>query len=490
MGLMQMLSNLFKRFAPTKRLEEVGPLIDQWRQIYEGNPPWKKQKVTTINQLDGERVIKTLGGGKIVCKEIAALVWAEPAAVDAGEFIKAVLEGNAFNSRFPERIEYLAALGGICLKPIVEGGRLVIEYVPADRFIPTYWNSAGVYGGKFLDRQTAGDKKYVRIETHTPATIPATEAQAEQRGYQITNELYEQHGEEYRAVDLKALYKDMEASAFIPSDVPLFAYIKTPDANNLDMDSPAGISFFANSVDTLQSLDEAFDSINREIKLGRKRVIVPTAAIKAVVSSNGQTRRFFDANDEVYEAFDLEDAEKQKIIDNTTDIRVDPLVTAIQNALDLLAMQIGFTPGTLTFKDGGVKTATEIISKDSRTFKTVKNFQAVIGAGIVGMIKAAWAVAEYYKLPGVDRKEIAIKWDDSILEDRDSDASYWQKLTAAELASKRQAIMSIHKCTEAEADKILQQIAKERPATIDLGTFGADNNPGGGAAGAGDNGAV
>ena len=35
---------------------------------------------------------------------------------------------------------------------------------------------------------------------------------------------------------------------------PLFAYMKTPFTNNLDM-SPVGISFFANAIDQLEELD-------------------------------------------------------------------------------------------------------------------------------------------------------------------------------------------------------------------------------------------
>ena len=63
---------------------------------------------------------------------------------------------------------------------------------------------------------------------------------------------------------------------------PLFVYITTALANNFNPDSPIGISQYANAIDTLKSLNTAFDALNSEIKLGKKRIIVPATSMRDV----------------------------------------------------------------------------------------------------------------------------------------------------------------------------------------------------------------
>ena len=81
----------------------------------------------------------------------------------------------------------------------------------------------------------------------------------------------------------------------------LFAYYRPAMANNLDDNSPLGVSIYANAMGTLKALDIAFDSFVREFKLGRKRIIVPAKCIRTVIDpETGMQRRYFDTSDEAY----------------------------------------------------------------------------------------------------------------------------------------------------------------------------------------------
>lgn len=55
----------------------------------------------------------------------------------------------------------------------------------------------------------------------------------------------------------------------------LFAYYRTAIANNIDENSPLGVSIYANALSTLKALDICYDSFIREFRLGKKRIIVP-----------------------------------------------------------------------------------------------------------------------------------------------------------------------------------------------------------------------
>ena len=98
----------------------------------------------------------------------------------------------------------------------------------------------------------------------------------------------------------------------------LFAYYRPAIANNLDDDSPLGVSIYANALSTLKALDICYDSFVQEFRLGRKRIIVPAQCLRTVQDPvTNQVRRFFDATDEAYVALKSDDTDALKIQDNT-----------------------------------------------------------------------------------------------------------------------------------------------------------------------------
>ena len=64
------------------------------------------------------------------------------------------------------------------------------------------------------------------------------------------------------------------------SEEPLFQILVPNMVNNIDLDSPMGISVFANAVDEIKGCDLVFDSYMNEFVLGRKRVLVPISLAK------------------------------------------------------------------------------------------------------------------------------------------------------------------------------------------------------------------
>ena len=60
-------------------------------------------------------------------------------------------------------------------------------------------------------------------------------------------------------------------------DRPLFQIIMPNICNNVDLDSPLGISVFANAISQLKGCDLVYDSYMNEFVLGRKRILVPSA---------------------------------------------------------------------------------------------------------------------------------------------------------------------------------------------------------------------
>src|SRR5690606_33684141 len=154
----------------------------------------------------------------------------------------------------------------------------------------------------------------------------------------------------------------------------------------------------------------------------------------------------------------------QKIQDMSVELRVDEHVSAIQALLDILAMQIGFSPGPFTFDGQGVKTATEGVSENSNTYRTKNSHELLIEEALQEFIEWLGQVGELdggFNAP--QEYDIAIDFDDASAQDRRANADYYLKLKNAGLSSARTALMRILDLTEEQAEEGLRRIAEESP---------------------------
>ena len=446
--------------------EEMYSLIDQWKDLYRGYyEPWHHLEYKTV---DGTKTRKmdTLNMAKTSASEMASLVFNEKCEISIGDnenetakFIDEVFKHNKFNKKFQDFLEYQFAMGGMVIKPYVEDEQVKLSFVTADCFIPVSWQNESIREGVFINETQKGRKKYTLLEWHV----------WENGVYTVKNELYESEtgADLGRKVSLDVLYPGLEPIVGMPKiKKPIFVYFKPNTANNFDTQSPLGISLYANALPVMKSIDTAFDSFHREFRLGKKRIIVPETMIRTVVDpETGAMNRYFDASDETYEALagDMDDTEIKEI---SVELRVDEHIAAINALLNIFAMQTGFSSGTFTFDGESMKTATEVISEQSKTFKSKQSHEIIIEAGLIELIESILAIAETYELfASKDELEISIAFDDSIAEDKAAEINKQVQLVQAELQSKKRAIMKIFGVTEDEAMEIIAEIAEEQKQT-------------------------
>ncbi|WP_077735641.1 phage portal protein [Bacillus sonorensis] len=474
MGLIKEI-NAISDIRPIPINDSFYEAIDTWLALYKGhlakydNEPFHEVEFTTIEGGEQTRRMHTLGMPKIASKEMASLIFNEKCSIniddeDLAENLGNVFEYNNFYKRFQNDLEYMFASGGLVAKAHVEVDRtgekqIKISFVTADCFMPLSYSNDEILEGVFLNISRKGDKWYTLLEWHT----------WEGNEYVIRNELFESGnaGQLGVKVPLDTLYEGLKATASIENlSRPLFSYFKPNIANNIDLQSPLGISLFANAIDTIKLIDTAFDSYHREFLLGKKRIMVPATAIRAVTDpETGEMRRYFDASDEAYEAFSFDSIDAQKIYDNSVELRVEEHIKAIQSLLDIYAMQIGFSPGIFSFDGQGVKTATEVVSENSKTFQTKNSHETVIEEGIKNLIASICELAKLEKVFTVPEKyDVSIDFDDSIAEDRDANANYYLKIMNNGLMPKYMALMRILKVPEDQAKRIIQE-AKDEAAT-------------------------
>lgn len=473
-----------------------------WKWVYRGYySAWHLIKAPTIADPDAKRKMSFLSLGKAVCAELAGMTWTDQTDINVStngvgenqrdllaEFVAHVLQENNFGVKMLEAIEQAAALGGEALKvwyevkhdengnEIPDSGEIKIGYCMADQFVPTAWNNAEISEGVFISRIAKDGYYYTRLEWH----------KWEATTYVITNELYRSEIRKSGATEsqdilgyrypLNTVYPYLNERTEINTiEKSLFSYFRTPTANNIDDNSPLGVSIYGNAMETLHAIDIAFDSFVREFRLGKKRIIVPARMIKQVIDPvTGRLIRYFDATDETYEALSTDDPDSLKIQDNSVELRVEEHVAGINAFLNIFCLQIGLSAGTFSFDaKSGLKTATEVVSENSKTYKTVKNFQNMVTPAVKRLVDNIITVASLYDVQhegvSIAREaekgyEVSVLLDDGITQDRQTNINEGIALVNARLMSKKKFLTDPkfgQGLTEEEAEAELAQIASE-----------------------------
>jgi A118 family predicted phage portal protein len=377
-------------------------------------------------------------------------------------------------------LEYQGALGAqvikICLGKDQNGKATIgLDFVKAQNFIPLSWDNGMIREGVFLDRRVIAGRPYVRVETHRLSRPTPENPEAPSTGYIITNRAYNE--ETQIEVSLDRFGDGIEPEVYIASDKPLFAYIRNPEANNINPESPTGISLFANAIDTIQALDIAFDQFYSEIELGGRRIALPGAVFRTYSQQldDGTSKRvsYFDPSDRLFMRLEGDDAEKFKPTDLTFDIRAAQFKDSIQTLLDILAMLTGFDTGYFSFNGVSVKTATEIISENSHTYKTMAGFRDNLDAGLKHIFTVINELGRIYNIQGASDKEVSIVWDDSVIEDRTARANYYSKLYQDGLLDLESALVKIHRINKEDAAAMASKIKSQRQTVGAESLFGA-----------------
>lgn len=477
-----------------------------WKYLYRGYyKPWHRISAPTVKDALHERDLERMDTAKAICAELAGLIWNEQCEISVSqetgkdqlldEFVHDVLMKNGFWIKMQEHIEQVLALGGGAIKVwyeekrdgegnvIPNSGNIRLGFCMADQFVPTAWDNTQVTDGVFISRQAKDGYYYTRLEWHKWDGLT----------YWISNEAYRSEYKQNSAKEpqdilgfrypLSAVYPFLDEQTPLQGlSTSLFAYYRPAIANNLDDDSPLGVSIYANALSTLKALDICYDSFVQEFRLGRKRIIVPAQCLRTVQDPvTKEYRRFFDATDEAYVALKSDDTDALKIQDNTVSLRVGEHEQAINALLSILCLQVGFSAGTFTFdRAQGLKTATEVISENSKTYKTIKGNQLQVKNAITQVIDAIVQVASLYDVHwnGTSIRTLsALGWetkvvfDDSILQDRQTNINEGILLATNGLMSKKRFLMEKLGYTEEEAAQELEEIKQESGISADVFDF-------------------
>ncbi len=417
--------------------------LAEWQSIYNGGGSWRYTRKGGIK--GGSRRVASLNAAKTVCEELSRLCYAEGSELicsdsEGARLLERVLRENRFTERFPQFLERVFALGGGAVRVYWDEG-IKLDFVTADCFVPTDWESGRITGAAFASRITRGSESYI-----------LTQSQRIEGGDCIVeNRLAKESGAK---AELKSLYPDLPERYRIEGlGEPLFVYFRA-GSGVLECCPALGASVYSGAEDTLKSIDTVFDSLEREFILGKKRIIVPYYAVRGEYDG-GELKHYFDVNDEVFQAMSTSDTEELNIVDSSAELRVTEHLDALSGLLDLLCAQVGLSEGALSYKDGTLRTATEVVSRNSRTYRTQCFYRRRISDGLQRMADCIFTLAKMAGLLSDSGNYTAsVTYADGAAEDDGTRIERAVTLYNAGLISKARALAKIYGISVEEAQRM------------------------------------
>ena len=413
--------------------------VYEWKSWYQGNV--KGFHNYTVQ--NGERQVKcrrySLGMGKKLCEDWANLLMNEKVQITLEgqkeqDFIDLVLTENNFTVKANEMQELKSALGTVAYVPrvigqeISESGNIVpgnasgivLDYVTIENIYPLSWQNGYISECAFSSEVTRGGKDYLYLQIH----------RRENNGnYVIENRIYRYDNEQLADEQLANVkgFENIPPVVHTGSDKRQFVIDRPNIANNVNYLLPTGIAIYANAIDVLQGVDIAFDSYVNEFKLGKKRIMVKPSAAQYLDGTPA-----FDPDDVVFYVMpeDTEDGAVVTPIDMT--LRTAEHNTGIQDQLNILSSKCGFGETYYRFDGGSVATATQVISENSTMFRTIKKMEIVLEQALVELCRILLRIGNTAMNAGLNEDvEISIDFDDSIIEDKQTDFSRDMQLLQA-----------------------------------------------------------
>lgn len=391
-------------------------VIGEWLNIYRGHPDW-------ISEEEG---IKTIKMAKAICSETARLTNLALAVQFDGaraDYMQKWCDKSVM-PKLRTWIEYGCACGTVILKPNGVG----VDFVTPSRFEIVDTDGNGMITGiVFQDGYQADDTYYTKIEYHRfmEATVkmPDSDKYAETAYYAISNRAYMSKNESEigKPVALtETRWSKLQEDVHITKkngeklQSMLFGVFKVPAANDVEIDSPLGISMFADAVEELKDLDIAYSRNAEEINDSRKMIFLDERLTRmaAVRDENGNIHRPKPKLPHYVQNVTSETPEMfyQEV---NPELNTETRIKGINNQLSFIGYKCGYSNGYFVFdQKTGMVTATQVESDDRRTIQLIKDTRDALQSCLDELLYAQSVFADLYNLAPIGEYKVNYSFGD------------------------------------------------------------------------------
>ena len=442
--------------------------IDQWKSWYKGNV----RSFHNYFIYNGNRKVKqhryTMNMAKEISEDWSDILWSEKCEIsfvkeDSQKQFDKLIDELDLYSIINRALEKSGALGttatvtsvydilqnedGMYLD--VSQAKVRVDTVDVDWIYPLSWNNKEIIECAFGSVEYVNGIKYVICSVHKLN---------DQGNYVIYNHLFkETNGNLSEITDEQGTMQEFDTK----SNIKWFSVFKPLLTNNLFNNSPFGIPHYANAIDNMKAVDISFDALKNEIKDGRKRIFVRSDMFNY---DNGTQKMVFDPEDTtVYQL--PTGATKNDLIQSDSDsLRTAQQIETLNTNLNILGSKVGFGENHYHFDGTNLSTATAVVSSNSKLFRRKKKLEIGYYNDILNLIKSVCYAATKFGTYNIDTTDMAIKFDDSIIEDKEAESVRASREVSQGLISKAEYRERIFGETEEAAKKAIEEIEEATPS--------------------------
>lgn len=407
-----MFSNAVKKNFGVSGIESksMKDAIKTWLNVYQGNAPW----------VDPVEDIKSIDFAKKICSTIAELTTLDIDVQFDGKRKKYMQKfyNRSVAQKLREWVEFGCATGTIILKPNGEG----VDFVTPDRFeIIQKDGNHNITDIVFQDNYEADGKYYTKLERHrfwdADIKMPDAEEYSRTTFYTIENKAFVSKisTEIGVPIDLKdTRWQKIQPEVHITKkndeklNSMLFGVFKMPGANNIDLDSPLGLSAFAEALEELKDLDVAYSRNSTEIYDSKRIVLVDERLVQmpSIKDSKGNIIRQKLHLPKYAKNVNADDQNSfyQEI---NPQINIEQRKQEIDFQLSLIGCKCGFSNGYFVLDEKtGMVTATQVEADDRETIQLIKDTRDKLKICLEDLFYAQSVFADLYGLAPVGEYKV------------------------------------------------------------------------------------
>lgn len=426
-------------------------LIDFCARIYSGTPDW----------VNAEDNIRTINFAKTICSEVARLatlaIGIQIEGGARGAWLQKVIDDTTY-FQLRHWVEYGSAYGTVILKP---SGDKISMYTPDD-FIVVDNDNEQITGAVFIDHAVDNGKYYTRLEYH----------RFEGDLYRVTNKCYVGNDKDDTgnsvAIEATPWAGLMPEAAIEGLESPLFAVLRMPEANNVEVDSPLGLPVFHAACAELRDLDIAYSRNAEEIMDSARTVLVDSDVMmpggQPAYTVNGFERRREELKLPRYVKAVFGNGQDELYHEINPTLNTAVRIQGIDNLLSQIGFKCGFSNGYFVLdQKTGMVTATQVESDDRRTIQLIKDIRDKLENCLDDLLYALNAFADLYGLAPAGTYEATYDFGD-ITYNREEDRQRWWQYVQNNYVPAHVYFEKFEGMTEEEARAMVEEATPKEPA--------------------------
>lgn len=469
---------------------EYYDLVCEWKNWYDGYVKDFHSKME-----NGRLVRKySMGMAKKIGEDYASMVVNEQTKIqtpdkevekflvgdedNSGGVLKDVNFWKTINDYCERMFGYAGAIGAVVgldkatvdSKGEIKGGKYTVRFCTSEHIIPISWDGNDVTEAAFYSTKTVKGNVYVILEIHT------IDGEKTDGSYLVQTKVYLVQNNELVDTD-PSVIEQFNLAPVINFTGRTFAICSSNIANNLIEGFPLGVPAIANAIDEIKTCDIYFDNFAQDGALGKKRVFISEEYVETETINDSSGNAIKVPVNPEYSQSPFYVMKKDNLLNGGTPaiyqefnpvLRVTENKEALQQALNMLSLKVGFGNQFYVFQNTGYVTATQVRVSNMPLTYNINKQRTPFWRFIQDICHALIRLANTQGANMPEDVEINVSWDDSLLKDPEAEK-------ASDLQAVSQGIMTAWEFrvkwmnnTEEEAKKILSEERANNPTIDDL----------------------